>query len=202
MNHRPIGIGVQGLADAFLLMRFPFESEQAQKLNEDIFETMYFAALCASCDLAKKDGPYETYKGSPIEQGFFQFDLWKTHPSSGRWDWNELRKKIKQHGVRNSLLIAPMPTASTSQILGNTECFEPITSNIYVRRVLSGEFAVVNKYLVQDLIDLGLWNNDMRNEIIANNGSILSMPGIPTISKIFTRRSGNQTAFYYRYGLH
>ena len=179
IRHRPIGIGVQGLADAFLLMRFAFESEDAQKLNEDIFETMYFAALTASCDLAKKEGPYETYKGSPISQGLFQYDLWGTHPSSGRWDWNDLREKIKSHGVRNSLLIAPMPTASTSQILGNTECFEPITSNIYVRRVLSGEFAVVNKYLVQDLIDLGLWGKDMRNEIIANNGSILSIPNIP-----------------------
>ena len=179
MNHRPIGIGVQGLADVFLMMRFPFESEEAQKLNEEIFETMYFAALMASCDLAKKDGHYETYEGSPISQGLLQFDLWGTHPTSGRWDWNNLREKIRQYGVRNSLLIAPMPTASTSQILGNTECFEPITSNIYVRRVLSGEFAVVNKYLVQDLIDLGVWDNDMRNEIIANNGSVLSIPSIP-----------------------
>ena len=179
MSHRPIGIGVQGLADAFLMMRYPFESKEAQKLNEEIFETMYFSALTASCDLAKKDGHYETYKGSPISQGLLQFDLWDVRPSSERWDWNGLREKIKEHGVRNSLLIAPMPTASTSQILGNTECFEPITSNIYVRRVLSGEFAVVNKYLVQDLIELGLWDGDMRNEIIANNGSVQSIPSIP-----------------------
>ena len=179
LRHRPIGIGVQGLADAFLMMRYPFESKEALKLNEEIFETMYFAALSVSCDLAKKHGPYETYEGSPISKGQFQFDLWSTTPSSELWDWDDLRKKVRKYGVRNSLLIAPMPTASTSQILGNTECFEPITSNIYVRRVLSGEFAVVNKYLVQDLIDLGLWNNDMRNEIMANNGSIASITSIP-----------------------
>lgn len=179
MRHRPIGLGVQGLADTFFLMRYPFESKEALELNNQIFETIYFAALCASNDLAKKDGTYQTYKGSPISEGKLQFDLWGVTPSSKYWNWDELKEKIKEHGVRNSLLVAPMPTASTSQILGNNECFEPITSNIYVRRVLSGEFAVVNKYLVSDLIDQGLWDNQMRNEIIANNGSIQSIDRIP-----------------------
>lgn len=178
-RHRPIGIGVQGLADTFFLMRYPYESKEALELNNEIFETIYFAALSASKDLAKKDGPYETYQGSPISQGIFQFDLWEQKPSGKYWNWDSLKKDIKKHGVRNSLLVAPMPTASTSQILGNNECFEPITSNIYVRRVLSGEFAVVNKYLVQDLIKLGLWNEKIRNEIIANNGSVLNIQAIP-----------------------
>ena len=177
--HRPIGIGVQGLADTFFLMRYPFESREALELNNDIFETMYYAALTASKDLAKKDGPYQTYEDSPISKGKFQFDLWNHQPSGKFWNWEELKKEVKKHGLRNSLLLAPMPTASTSQILGNNECFEPITSNIYVRRVLSGEFALVNKYLVQDLINLNLWNDDIRNEIIANNGSIQNITSIP-----------------------
>jgi ribonucleoside-diphosphate reductase alpha chain len=179
LRHRPIGLGVQGLADTFFEMRLPFESKEALKLNNDIFETIYFAAMSASCDQAKKDGPYSTIKGSPISEGIFQFDMWGVTPSSGNWDWNGLREDVKNHGVRNSLLVAPMPTASTSQILGNNECFEPITSNIYVRRVLSGEFAVVNRFLVNDLIQLGLWNDKMRNEIIANNGSVQNVASIP-----------------------
>ncbi len=179
LRHRPIGIGVQGLADTFFLMRYPFESAQALKLNTEIFETIYFAACTASCDLAKKEGPYSTYEGSPSSEGLLQFDLWGVKPDSGNWDWDALKKKIKKNGLRNSLLVAPMPTASTSQILGNNECFEPITSNIYVRRVLSGEFAVVNKYLVKDLIKRDLWNDRIRNEIIANNGSIQGIQEIP-----------------------
>jgi ribonucleoside-diphosphate reductase alpha chain len=179
LRHRPIGLGVQGLADTFFEMRLPFESKEALKLNNDIFETIYFAAMSASCDQAKKDGPYSTIKGSPISEGIFQFDMWGVTPTSGNWDWNGLREDVKNYGVRNSLLVAPMPTASTSQILGNNECFEPITSNIYVRRVLSGEFAVVNRFLVNDLIQLGLWNDKMRNEIIANNGSVQNVASIP-----------------------
>jgi len=179
MRHRPIGLGVQGLADAFFEMRMPFESKEALKLNNDIFETIYFAAMTASKDLAAKHGPYETYAGSPVSEGIFQFDMWGVSPDSGNWDWVALKAEVKKHGVRNSLLVAPMPTASTSQILGNNECFEPITSNIYVRRVLSGEFAVVNRYLVNDLIALNLWNDQMRNEIIANNGSIQNISSIP-----------------------
>ncbi len=179
LRHRPIGLGVQGLADAFIMLRMPFESEEAKGLNKDIFETIYFAAMTASKDLAKAHGPYETYQGSPISQGIFQFDMWGVKPSSGRWDWEELRKEILQYGVRNSLLIAPMPTASTSQILGNNECFEPYTSNIYTRRVLSGEFIVVNKHLLKDLIKLGLWNETMKNLIIQANGSIQQIPNIP-----------------------
>lgn len=178
-RHRPIGLGVQGLADTFFELRLPFESKEALKLNNDIFETIYFAAVSASKDLAKKDGPYSTFKGSPMSEGIFQFDMWNVVPTSGNWDWSALKNEVKTYGVRNSLLVAPMPTASTSQILGNNECFEPITSNIYVRRVLSGEFAIVNRYLVNDLIDLGLWNDKMRNEIIANNGSILNIASIP-----------------------
>jgi ribonucleoside-diphosphate reductase alpha chain len=179
MRHRPIGLGVQGMADTFFLMRYSFESEEALELNNQIFETIYFAALTASKDLAKKNGAYETYEGSPISQGKFQFDLWGTKPTGKYWDWDKLRKEVAEHGVRNSLLVAPMPTASTSQILGNNECFEPITSNIYVRRVLSGEFAVVNKYLVNDIIDRGLWTQDMRTAIIANNGSVQNIKEIP-----------------------
>lgn len=179
MRHRPIGLGVQGLADAFFEMRLPFESKEALKLNNDIFETIYFAAVTASKDLAAKFGPYETYKGSPVSEGILQFDMWGVKPNSGNWDWAALKAEIAQYGVRNSLLVAPMPTASTSQILGNNECFEPITSNIYVRRVLSGEFAVVNRFLVNDLIKLGLWDDKMRNEIIANNGSVQNVNSIP-----------------------
>jgi ribonucleoside-diphosphate reductase alpha subunit len=178
LKHRPIGLGVQGLADVFILLRLPFESEEAKKLNKEIFETIYFAAMTASKDLAIKEGTYSTYEGSPLSKGIFQFDMWNVTPSN-RWNWEELRQQVKQHGVRNSLLVAPMPTASTSQILGNNECFEPYTSNIYTRRVLSGEYIIVNKHLLKDLIQLGLWNNTMKNKIIANNGSIQNIPEIP-----------------------
>jgi ribonucleoside-diphosphate reductase alpha subunit len=177
-RHRPIGIGVQGLADAFIQLRLPFSCPEAMKLNEEIFETIYFAALEESCDLAQKFGPYETFAGSPASEGRLQFDLWGQQPGS-RWDWGALKQKIIAHGLRNSLLLAPMPTASTSQILGNNECFEPFTSNIYLRRTLSGEFPVVNKYLVLDLIKAGLWNEDIRNMIIAYNGSIQKITQIP-----------------------
>ncbi len=178
MKNRPIGIGVQGLADAFFKMRMPFDSESARTLNKEIFETIYFAALSASNDLAREFGHYDSYKGSPMSEGVLQHDMWGVKPSE-RWDWNGLRAKIKQYGVRNSLLMAPMPTASTSQILGNNECIEPVTSNIYTRRVLSGEFAVVNKHLVKDLIQLGLWNEEMKDRIIAHNGSVQYIPEIP-----------------------
>ncbi|MFN5323320.1 MAG: ribonucleoside-diphosphate reductase subunit alpha [Bacteroidota bacterium] len=178
MRHRPIGIGVQGLADAFILLRMPFESEEARTLNSEIFETIYYAAMTASKDLAIMEGPYQTYKGSPVSQGIFQFDMWGVTPSS-RWEWDVLREEVMKHGVRNSLLLAPMPTASTSQILGNNECFEPYTSNIYTRRVLSGEFVVVNKHLLLDLVRLGLWNNDLKSKLIASNGSVQDIPEIP-----------------------
>ncbi|WP_266363554.1 ribonucleoside-diphosphate reductase subunit alpha [Tellurirhabdus rosea] len=184
MRHRPIGIGVQGLADAFIMLRMPFESDEARQLNKDVFETIYYGAMVASMEQAKVDGPYETWAGSPISQGIFQFDMWEedgqpVKPDSGRWDWEALREDVKKHGVRNSLLLAPMPTASTSQILGNNECFEPFTSNIYLRRVLSGEFVVVNKYLLKDLVKLGLWNDNMKNMLIAANGSVQDIPYIP-----------------------
>ena len=179
MRHRPIGLGVQGLADAFVMMRLPFESQEAQRLNSEIFETIYFASMEASMELSQVDGPYQTYKGSPVSKGIFQFDMWGVTPDSGRWDWYELKQKVKKHGVRNSLLVAPMPTASTSQILGNNECFEPFTSNMYVRRVLSGEFIVANKYLMHDLIGLGLWDDSMMNKIKAENGSIQNIAEIP-----------------------
>ncbi len=179
LRHRPIGLGVQGLADTFIQLRLPFESEAAKRLNKEIFETIYFAAMTASKDLAIQEGPYETFKGSPLSKGQFQFDLWGVKPESGRWDWENLRLDVMNHGVRNSLLVAPMPTASTSQILGNNECFEPYTSNIYTRRVLSGEFIIVNKYLLHDLVELGLWNNDMKNKIITANGSIQDIAEIP-----------------------
>lgn len=179
MRHRPIGLGIQGLADTFLLLRMPFESEEAKGLNKDIFETMYFAAMTASKDLAIEEGPYETFKGSPVSKGIFQFDMWGVTPTSGRWDWSALKKEVKKHGVRNSLLMAPMPTASTSQILGNNETFEPYTSNIYNRRVLSGEFVVVNKHLLKDLIELGLWNEGMKNRLIEANGSVQNISEIP-----------------------
>jgi ribonucleoside-diphosphate reductase alpha chain len=180
-RHRPIGLGVQGLADAFIMLRLPFTSDEAKQLNQDIFETLYFAAVTASAEEAKKDGPYQTYKGSPISKGEFQHNLWgiKDEELSGRWDWAKLRKTVKKQGVRNSLLVAPMPTASTSQILGNNECFEPYTSNIYTRRVLSGEFIVVNKHLLEDLVDRGLWNEDMKQELMRNNGSVQNIEGIP-----------------------
>ncbi|MDN5287741.1 MAG: ribonucleoside-diphosphate reductase subunit alpha [Mucilaginibacter sp.] len=179
LRHRPIGLGVQGLADAFILLRLPFESEEAKQLNKEIFETIYFAAMTASKDLAIAEGPYETFKGSPLSKGKFQFDLWDVTPASTRWDWENLRLDVMNHGVRNSLLVAPMPTASTSQILGNNECFEPYTSNIYTRRVLSGEFIVVNKYLLRDLVNLGLWSPAMKDKIISANGSIQDIAEIP-----------------------
>jgi ribonucleoside-diphosphate reductase alpha chain len=177
-RHRPIGLGVQGLADAFILLRLPFESDAAKQLNKEIFETIYFAAMTASKDLAKLEGAYATFQGSPASKGQFQFDLWGVEPTL-RWDWYRLKDEVVKHGVRNSLLVAPMPTASTSQILGNNECFEPYTSNIYVRRVLSGEFVVVNKHLLKDLVDLNLWNDDMKNKIIFHNGSIQAIDEIP-----------------------
>lgn len=174
MRHRPIGLGVQGLADAFIMLRLPFTSDAAKKLNQEIFETLYFAAVTASMEMAKEEGPYSTFKGSPMSQGEFQYNLWgmKDEELSGRWDWASLRKEVMEHGVRNSLLVAPMPTASTSQILGNNEAFEPYTSNIYTRRVLSGEFIVVNKHLLRDLVELGLWNETMKQELMRNNGSV------------------------------
>lgn len=179
MRHRPIGLGVQGLADAFIKMRMPFDSLEARKLNKDIFETIYFAAMTASKDLAKVEGTYETFKGSPVSKGIFQYDMWGVTPEAGLWDWDSLKKEVKKHGVRNSLLVAPMPTASTSQIMGNNECFEPYTSNIYTRRTLSGEFVIVNKHLMKDLIKLGLWDSDMKNKLIAAKGSVQSIPEIP-----------------------
>ena len=174
MRHRPIGLGVQGLADAFIMLRLPFTSDEAKKLNQEIFETLYFAAVTASMEMAKEEGPYSTFKGSPISQGEFQHNLWgmKDEELSGRWDWASLRKEVMEHGVRNSLLVAPMPTASTSQILGNNEAFEPYTSNIYTRRVLSGEFIVVNKHLLNDLVERGLWNETLKQELMRNNGSV------------------------------
>ena len=181
-RHRPIGIGVQGLADTFCLLRLPFESEEAKILNKNIFETIYFGALTASLELAKEHGAYESFKGSPLSKGIFQFDMWNVTPTD-RWDWETLRKEIMEHGVRNSLLLAPMPTASTSQILGNNECFEPFTSNIYNRRVLSGEFVVVNKHLLRDLVDAGIWNDAIKNKLIAANGSVQKIDEIPASMK-------------------
>jgi len=180
-RHRPIGLGVQGLADAFIQLRMPFTSEKAKELNQDIFETLYFAALNASVEESKKDGPYKTYKGSPISKGEFQHNMWGVEDKelSGRWNWGKLRKDVLKHGVRNSLLVAPMPTASTAQILGNNECFEPYTSNLYTRRVLSGEFIIVNKHLLKDLVDLNLWNEDMKHELMRSNGSIQDIKQIP-----------------------
>jgi ribonucleoside-diphosphate reductase alpha chain len=178
LRHRPIGLGVQGLADAFILLRLPFESEKAKQLNREIFETIYFAAMTASKDLAKLEGPYSSFAGSPASKGIFQFDLWNVEPTL-RWDWYRLKDEVMKFGVRNSLLVAPMPTASSSQILGNNECFEPYTSNIYVRRVLSGEFVVVNKHLLKDLVELNLWNDEMKNKIIFHNGSIQNIDEIP-----------------------
>ncbi len=178
LRHRPIGIGVQGLADAYILMRYPFDSEEANTLNKEIFETIYYAAVTASKDLAIKEGAYESIEGSPISKGQFQFDMWDVTPSD-RWEWDILREEVKEHGVRNSLLLAPMPTASTAQILGNNECFEPYTSNIYTRRVLSGEFIIVNKHLLKDLAKLNLWDSNMKNKLMASNGSIQNINEIP-----------------------
>jgi ribonucleoside-diphosphate reductase alpha chain len=174
MRHRPVGLGVQGLADAFIMMRLPFTSDEAKQVNQEIFETLYFAAVTASMEMAKEEGPYSSYEGSPMSKGEFQHNLWniKDEELSGRWDWASLRKEVLQNGVRNSLLVAPMPTASTSQILGNNEAFEPYTSNIYTRRVLSGEFIVVNKHLLNDLVERGLWNETLKQELMRNNGSV------------------------------
>jgi ribonucleoside-diphosphate reductase alpha chain len=181
MRHRPIGLGIQGLADTFIKLRMPFTSDEAKKLNQDIFETLYYAAVTASMEEAKADGPYETYEGSPISKGEFQHNLWniKDEELSGLWNWEKLRKQVLKHGVRNSLLVAPMPTASTSQILGNNECFEPYTSNIYTRRVLSGEFIVVNKHLLEDLVELGLWDENLKQQIMRANGSVQHVDIIP-----------------------
>tara|TARA_A200000113_G_scaffold20197_1_gene17524 strand:+ start:1236 stop:3590 length:2355 start_codon:yes stop_codon:yes gene_type:complete len=187
MRHRPIGIGVQGLADTFILMRHAFDSPEAKQLNAEIFETIYFAAMESSMEIAQKEGPYKTYKGSPVSKGIFQFDMWGVVPSSKRWDWTKLKREVKKHGVRNSLLLAPMPTASTSQILGNNECFEPYTSNIYTRRVLSGEFIVVNKHLLKDLIKLKLWDENMKDTLMAANGSIQDIKEIPDDIKLLYR---------------
>eukprot|EP01080_Neovahlkampfia_damariscottae_P010317 gene10317-2733_t len=178
LRHRPIGIGVQGLSDCFMRLRYAFDSPEAALLNKQIFETIYFSSLNASMTLAKKFGPYKSYEGSPASKGILQYDMWNVTPTD-LWDWNGLKKEIKQNGIRNSLLVAPMPTASTSQILGNNECFEPITSNIYVRRVLSGEYPVINKYLVKDLVEIGLWDSYMINKIIAQSGSIQNIEEIP-----------------------
>jgi len=181
LRHRPVGLGVQGLADAFIMLRMPFTSDEAKKLNQEIFETLYFAAVTASMEMAKEEGPYSTFKGSPISQGEFQHNLWgmKDEELSGRWDWASLRKEVVANGVRNSLLVAPMPTASTSQILGNNEAFEPYTSNLYTRRVLSGEFIVVNKHLLHDLVERGLWNESLKQEIMRHNGSVQNIDVIP-----------------------
>ena len=178
MRHRPIGLGVQGLADAFILMGHPFESKEAKALNQEIFETIYFASMTASKDLAKEHGHYETYPGSPVSKGIFQYDMWNVTPTD-RWEWKLLKDEVKKYGVRNSLLLAPMPTASTAQILGNNECFEPYTSNIYTRRVLSGEFIIVNKHLLKDLVKENLWNSDMRQKIMAANGSVQNIDEVP-----------------------
>ncbi len=181
MRHRPVGLGVQGLADAFIMLRMPFTSDEAKKLNQEIFETLYFAAVTASMEMAKEEGPYSTFEGSPMSKGEFQYNMWgmKDEELSGRWDWASLRKEVVEHGVRNSLLVAPMPTASTSQILGNNEAFEPYTSNIYTRRVLSGEFIVVNKHLLHDLVERGLWNETLKQEIMRHNGSVQNIDVIP-----------------------
>jgi ribonucleoside-diphosphate reductase alpha subunit len=178
LRHRPIGLGVQGLADAYIMMGLPFESDEARTLNREVFETIYFASMSASKDLAKVEGPYETIKGSPVSKGIFQFDMWGVTPSN-RWEWDVLKEEVIKHGVRNSLLLAPMPTASTAQILGNNECFEPYTSNIYTRRVLSGEFIIVNKHLLKDLVREGLWTKDMRQKIMTANGSVQNINEVP-----------------------
>ena len=182
LRHRPIGLGVQGLADAFIMMGYPFESEEARALNREVFETIYYASMTASKDLAKVEGPYETIEGSPVSKGVFQFDMWGVTPTD-RWEWDLLKEEVKEHGVRNSLLLAPMPTASTAQILGNNECFEPYTSNVYTRRVLSGEFIIVNKHLLKDLVKEGLWDAEMRQKIMAANGSIQNIQEIPQYMK-------------------
>jgi ribonucleotide reductase alpha subunit len=178
LRHRPIGIGVQGLADTFAMLGFAFDSEEAKDLNKEIFAAIYHGAMRASIDAAEKDGPYETFKGSPLSEGLFQFDMWGVEPSEV-WDWEELRKLVKKHGARNSLLLAPMPTASTAQILGNNECFEPFTTNLYKRNTLGGEFVVINKHLIQDLINLNLWDEDMKLKLYEGNGSVQHIERIP-----------------------
>jgi ribonucleoside-diphosphate reductase alpha chain len=184
-RHRPVGLGVQGLADVFCMLGLPFESEEADKLQTEIFETIYFAAMTSSNDLAKEFGPYESIEGSPIQKGIFQYEMWgkKDGDLSGRWDWKKLRKNVINYGVRNSLLVAPMPTASTAQILGNNEAFEPFTTNLYSRRTLSGEFVMINKHLVNDLLKMGLWNDNIKNKLIMENGSVQNIPEIPTEMK-------------------
>jgi ribonucleoside-diphosphate reductase alpha chain len=194
LRHRPIGLGVQGLADVFMMMNIPFHSEEARVLNREIFETIYYAALKASMTLAARHAPYETFHGSPASQGILQFDMWGVDPTADtypepkyrthKYDWAALKSKIQKHGLRNSLLLAPMPTASTSQILGNNECFEPITSNIYTRRTLAGEFIMVNRYLINDLIALGLWNERVKTNIIANQGSVQYIDGLSDALKL------------------
>jgi ribonucleoside-diphosphate reductase alpha chain len=189
MRHRPVGLGVQGLADVFALMRVPWESEKAAELNQRIFEHIYFAAVEASCECAQQEGPYETFEGSPMSQGIFQYDMWNTTPltlDDGTLDWEDLKARVKAHGVRNSLLMAPMPTASTSQILGFNECIEPFTNNIYTRRTLAGEFIVINKHLMRDLEKLGIWNEMMKQQIIARNGSVQGIDQVPeSIQKLY-----------------
>merc|ERR1719175_529246 len=198
MRHRPIGIGIQGLADAYILMRYPFESEEAATLNKQIFETIYYGALEASCEIAEVDGPYSTYSGSPVSKGILQYDMWGVTPTSLH-DWAALKTKISKHGVRNSLLLAPMPTASTAQILGNNESVEAYTSNIYTRRVLSGEFQVVNQHLLRDLTELNLWNDDLKNDIISANGSVQNIPQIPkdikALYKTVLKQAADRGAF-------
>jgi len=179
MRHRPIGLGVQGLADTFAMLGMAFESPEARKLNKEIFETIYYAACASSKDLSKIEGPYSSFAGSPASQGILQFDLWNMNDHSGRWDWDGLKAEIMEHGMRNSLLLAPMPTASTSQILGNNECFEAFTSNLYVRRTLSGEFIVLNKHLVNDLITEGIWSVELKDQILIHKGSIQDIAAIP-----------------------
>jgi ribonucleoside-diphosphate reductase alpha chain len=179
MRHRPIGIGIQGLADVFFQMDIPFHSEEAKELNKMIFETIYHGALTMSCKLAVEQGKYETFDGSPASTGQLQFDMWGIDPGQHRYDWNAMKQEIVEKGLRNSLLVAPMPTASTSQILGYNECIEPITSNIYSRRTLAGEFVLANKYLMKELINLGIWNEEMKNNMVANHGSIQHMEIIP-----------------------
>jgi ribonucleoside-diphosphate reductase subunit M1 len=174
MRHRPIGIGIQGLADTFILLNMAFDGPEATELNKAIFECIYYNALKTSCELAREHGAYETYAGSPASKGILQHDMWSV-AGSDKFDWVTLRADIKEHGLRNSLLVAPMPTASTSQILGNNECFEPYTSNIYVRRVLSGEFTVVNNHFLYDMTYLGMWTPEMKNELISDNGSVQNL---------------------------
>jgi ribonucleoside-diphosphate reductase alpha chain len=186
LKHRPIGIGIQGLADTFAMLNYPFDSGEAKQLNKEIFETIYYAAMTVSIDLAKKDKPYDTFKGSPLSDGMFQFDLWGAKPSE-RYDWEKLKERVIKNGARNSLLLAPMPTASTAQILGNNECFEPFTTNMYKRNTLGGEFIVINKHLISDLIKLGLWDEELRLKMFEGNGSIQHIESIPDEIKLVYR---------------